>query len=114
MWKILNQPKADDYVISTGKNITVKKFIETAFSVIGISLSWKGKGLKEVGYNKKNNKILVKIDKKYFRPLEVDNLLGKSIKTKKILNWQPKINLKDLATEMVKSDIAILKKKYNL
>ena len=114
MWKILNQPKADDYVISTGKNITVKKFIEMAFSVIGISLSWKGKGLKEVGYNKKNNKILVRIDKKYFRPLEVDNLLGKSIKTKKTLNWQPKINLKDLATEMVKSDIAILKKKYNL
>ncbi len=112
MWKIVNYKKPDDYVISTGKTVSVKEFIKISFKVIGINLAWKGKGLKEIGYDKKTKKVLVRISKKYFRPLEVDNLMGNSSKTKKILKWKPKINLKQLAKEMVLSDIELLKNKY--
>jgi GDPmannose 4,6-dehydratase len=111
MWKIVNYKKPDDYVISTGKTASVKKFITMSFKVIGINLDWRGKGIKEVGYDKKTKKILVRISKKYFRPLEVDALLGNSSKTKKILKWKPKITLKELVKEMVLSDIELLKSK---
>ncbi len=111
MWKIVNYKKPDDYVISTGKTASVKEFITMSFKVIGINLDWKGKGINEVGYDKKTKKILVRISKKYFRPLEVDALLGNSSKTKKILKWKPKITLKQLAKEMVLSDIELLKNK---
>ena len=111
MWKIVNYKTPDDYVISTGKTASVKKFITMSFKVIGINLDWKGKGLKEVGFDKKTKKILVRISKKYFRPLEVDALLGNSLKTKKILKWKPKITLEQLAKEMVQSDIELLKNK---
>ena len=111
MWKIVNYKKPDDYVISTGKTSSVKEFITMSFKVIGINLDWKGKGLKEVGYDNKTKKILVRISKKYFRPLEVDALLGNSSKTKKVLKWKPKITLKQLAKEMVLSDIELLKNK---
>ena len=111
MWKIANYKKPDDYVISTGKTASVKEFITMSFKVIGINLDWKGKGLKEVGFDKKTKKILVRISKKYFRPLEVDALLGNSLKTKKILKWKPKITLEQLAKEMVQSDIELLKNK---
>ena len=111
MWKIVNYKKPDDYVISTGKTVSVKEFINISFKVIGINLAWKGKGLKEIGYDKKTKKVLVRISKKYFRPLEVDKLMGNSSKTKKIFKWKPKINLKQLAKEMVLSDIELLKNK---
>ena len=111
MWKIVNYKKPDDYIISTGKTVSVKEFINISFKVIGINLAWKGKGLKEIGYDKKTKKVLVRISKKYFRPLEVDKLMGNSSKTKKILKWKPKISLKQLAKEMVLSDIELLKNK---
>ena len=111
MWKIVNYKKPDDYVISTGKTASVKEFINISFKVIGINLAWTGKGLKEIGYDKKTKKVLVRISKKYFRPLEVDKLMGNSSKTKRILKWKPKINLKQLAKEMVLSDIELLKNK---
>ena len=113
MWKIVNYKKPDDYVISTGKTASVKEFITMSFKVIGINLAWKGKGIKEIGYDIKTKKTLVRISKKYFRPLEVDALLGNSSKTKKILKWKPKITLKQLAKEMVLSDIELLKNRNN-
>ena len=105
MWKMLQKKKPGDYVISTGKNYTVKKFVEEAFGQINIKILWKGNGLNEVGYNKKNNNILVKIDKEYFRPVDVMNLKGNYSKAKKELNWKPKTNFKSLVKEMINEDI---------
>ena len=89
VWMMLQQKKPDDYVIATGKSYTVREFVEN-FKFIGINIAWKGKGLKEVGYNSKNKQILIKIDKNYFRPNEVFDLRGDYKKAKKILKWRPK------------------------
>tara|TARA_B100001057_G_scaffold65269_1_gene59013 strand:+ start:7454 stop:8488 length:1035 start_codon:yes stop_codon:yes gene_type:complete len=101
MWKILQQKKPDDYLISTGKGYTVKDFVNKVFKKIGIHLTWKGKGLKEVGINKNNNKIIIKIDKDYFRPNEVDILIGNSKKSQKKLNWKPKISFDKMVEDMI-------------
>ena len=101
MWKILQQKKPDDYLISTGKGYTVKNFVNKVFKKIGINLIWKGKGLKEVGINKRNNKIIIKIDKEYFRPNEVDILIGNSKKSQKKLNWKPKISFDKMIDDMI-------------
>ena len=101
MWKILQQKKPDDYLISTGKGYTVKNFVNKVFKKIGINLIWKGKGLKEVGINKNNNKIIIKIDKEYFRPNEVDILIGNSKKSQKKLNWKPKISFDKMLEDMI-------------
>jgi len=101
MWKILQQKKPDDYLISTGKGYTVKNFVNKVFKKVGINLIWKGKGLKEVGINKSNNKIIIKIDKEYFRPNEVDILIGNSKKSQKKLNWKPKISFDKMIEDMI-------------
>ena len=115
-WLMLQQKKPKDYVISTGKQYTVKKFIEICAKVLGIKLLWKFKGLKEQAVVKKisNSKyknsnlkigdIIVKVDPKYFRVLEVENLLGDSKKAARELNWKSKTNITDLAEEMIASD----------
>jgi GDPmannose 4,6-dehydratase len=113
MWKILNQKKSNDYVIATGRSYTVKKFIEIAFKNIGISIGWRGKGLNEVGFDKKNKDILIKISPKYFRPLEVNHLMGKSLRSHKILKWKPKIKIEELVKEMVEEDTKLLKENFN-
>ena len=105
MWRIVNYKKPDDFVLATGKSYSVRDFCEIAFKEIGITLKWKGKGLKEKGYNSKNNKILVEVDKRYFRPTEVDFLKGDASKAKKLLNWKPKISFQNLVSEMIRSDI---------
>ena len=105
MWRILNHKKADDFVISTGKTYSVRKFVEMAFDKAGIKLIWRGTGLKEVGLDKKTLKIYVKIDPRYFRPLEVPKLIGNSKKAKKILKWKPKHNLDMLVSEMLNFDL---------
>ena len=110
MWTMLQQKKPDDYVIATGKSCTVREFVEKTFKVVGINIAWKGKGAKEVGYNIKNNQVLIKIDKKYFRPNEVYDLRGDYKKAKKILKWRPKISLDQMIKEMVLNDIKILEK----
>ena len=99
MWLILQQKKPNDFVIATGKQYTVKKFIELVCLKLKIDINWKGKGLSETGYW--NNKPIIKIDPKYFRPTEVDSLLGSSKKAKKILKWKPKYNIKMLIEEMI-------------
>ncbi len=105
MWKILNHKVPSDYVIATGKSNTVRQFVEEAFRNIDIKIKWKGKGVKEQGIDLANGKILVKIDPRYYRPLEVNNLLGDFSKAKKIIKWSPKISFKSLVKEMVLSDI---------
>ena len=104
IWKILQQKKPDDYVISTGKQYSVKEFVETASRLFGFKIRWEGKGINTKGYDQ-NNRLLVECSKKYFRPLEVDTLLGNSHKAKKILKWKPEYSFKDLVKNMVESDL---------
>ena len=110
MWSILQNKVPDDFVLSTGKSYTVRKFCELAFKEVGIEIVWEGKGLKEKGINKNNNKIIVEIDKRYFRPTEVDYLRGDSSKAHKILNWKPQISFEELVSEMVNSDLKNMQK----
>ena len=108
MWKILQYKSPEDFVLATGKSYTVRKFCELAFKEINIFLDWHGNGASEVGRNKENGKILVEVDKRYFRPTEVDYLEGDATKARKKLNWAPKISLKSMVSEMVQSDIKAL------
>ena len=108
-WKIVQQKKPDDYVIATGKNYTVKYFIEKVCDILDIKITWKGKGIKTKGYDS-NGKCLIECHKRYFRPTEVDTLLGDASKAKKILNWKPKISFDSLVEEMVASDLKELQK----
>ena len=110
MWKMLQKKTPKDYVLATGKSYTVKKFVEEAFSVVNVKIKWRGKGLNEVGFNSKDNKILVKINSQYFRPNEVNHLEGNASKAKKDLNWKPKISLKKMIKDMVISDIELSQK----
>ena len=115
-WKILQHKKADDFVISTDYQCSVRDFIEKASVELGFSISWKGRGLNEKAYVKKIKKKLsnmcklkegmeiISVSKKYFRPLDVDNLLGDSSKARKELNWKPKYSLNILVKEMIKAD----------
>ena len=105
MWLMLRAKKPSDYVIATGKSYTVKNFVEEAFKYIGRKIHWKGKGLKEVGYDKKTGQIYVKIDPKYFRPTDVNELRGDASKARRELKWKPKTNFKQLVAEMMKSDL---------
>ena len=105
MWLMLKARKPSDYVIATGKSFTVKNFVEESFKYIGVKIGWKGKGLKEVGYDKKSGKILVKVDPVYFRPTDVHELRGDSSKAKRELKWKPKIDFKNLVKEMMISDL---------
>ena len=107
MWKMLQQKKPKDYVISSGKQYTVKYFINLVSKELGIKILWKGKGMSEKGYL--NNKAIISIDKKYFRPTEVDSLLGDSRKDRKELKWKPYYNIYSLVKEMVSEGI----KKFN-
>ena len=100
MWKILQQKKPDDFVIATGKQFTVKQFVNLVCKELKIKIFWKGRGLNEKAYDDKG-KIIIVTDKKYFRPAEVDNLLGDSTKARKLLKWKPKFNIKDLIKDMI-------------
>lgn len=115
MWLMLQQDTADDFVLATGKKISVRSFIELSFKEVGIELEWKGKAEKEKGINKANGKTLVEIDPKYYRPTEVDLLVGDATKAKEKLGWTPKLTVEELIKEMVKSDVELFKRdKYLL
>ena len=100
IWKILQQKKADDYVISSGNQYSVKNFINITSSLLGIKIRWQGKGIKEKAYDQ-YGKCIIKIDKKYFRPNEVNTLLGNSLKARKQLTWKPKFDIKKLIKDMI-------------
>ncbi len=118
-WLMLQQKKPEDYVIATGVKTSVRSFIEKCCRIIGIKIMWKGKGLKEVGYAHKINKnfnskvkvgdIIIKVNKKYFRPTEVNSLCGDSSKARKKLKWKPKMSVNSIIKEMMMSDIEIFK-----
>lgn len=105
MWLMLQQKEADDYVLATGRKVSVRRFVEMSFAEVGIEVEWKGSGVDEKGYNKANNKIIVEIDPKYFRPAEVDLLVGDASKAKNKLGWEPRHTLEDLVRDMVASDL---------
>jgi GDPmannose 4,6-dehydratase len=112
-WKIMQQKKADDYVIATGAICSVKDFINQCCKFLNIKIYWRGKNLNEYGYtfiNGKKKSIIIKIDKNYFRPLDVDYLRGDSSKAIKKLKYKPKYKLKDLIKEMMEADLIIARK----
>ncbi len=113
MWLILQQPEPDDFVIATGEYHTVREFATLAFKEVGIELEWRGDGVDEKGYDKKTGKALVEVDPKYFRPAEVDQLLGNPAKAKAKLGWNPqKTSFQDLVKIMVKHDMKFVKKLF--
>lgn len=115
MWMMLQQKEADDYVLATGKKISVRKFVELAFAEVGITLKWEGKDVNEKGIDVVSGKTLVEIDPKYFRPTEVDLLIGDASKAKKNLGWEPKHTLEQLIKDMVSSDLKLFERdKYLL
>ena len=111
MWVMLQQKYADDYVIATGEAHSVREFVELAFKKVGIEIVWEGEGIDEVGYDKKTGDSLVFIDPKYFRPSEVDILIGDATKAREKLGWKPKIMFHELVDEMVEHEILVAKGK---
>ena len=112
-WKILQKSKPQDYVIATGKTTSVREFVNECCKYLNLKLIWTGKGSNEKGYLIRNNKkeLIIKVDKKYYRPLEIDYLKGDPKKAFKELNYKLKHNLKDLVKDMIDSDISMFKKK---
>ncbi len=106
MWKILNSKKPDDFVIATNQQKTIKEFVNLVCKKLNMKIFWRGKGIQEKGYDIKK-KVIIKIDKRYFRPLEVDNLKGNFSKAKRLLKWSPKIKLSQLIDEMIKFELKI-------
>ena len=108
IWKIMQHKAPDDFVICTGKQYSIKQFINMVCKELNIKIKWRGKGLKEKAYNK-NNKPIIECSKKYFRPAEVDTLKGNYSKAKKILKWSPKHSIKSLIKDMISYELNILK-----
>lgn len=110
MWLMLQQDKADDYVIATNETRTVREFVEAAFSVVGITVEWTGTGAEETGKDKATGKVIVKVNKEFFRPAEVDILLGDPEKAEKVLGWKRNISFHELVERMVNQDLELVKK----
>lgn len=110
MYRMLQQKEAEDFVLATGKKISVRKFAEMAFAETEVKIEWKGKGVDEKGVDALSGKTIIEIDKKYFRPAEVDLLVGDASKAKKILGWEPKYTVEDLVKEMVASDVKLFER----
>jgi GDPmannose 4,6-dehydratase len=105
MWLMLQQDKPDDYVIATWETHTVREFVELAFKEVGIDIKWEGKGLDEKGIDSKTGKVLVKVNPEFFRPAEVELLIGDATKAKKKLGWKPKVSFRELVKIMIKADL---------
>jgi GDPmannose 4,6-dehydratase len=106
MWRILQQDTPDDYVLATGETYTVRHFCDLAFAEAGVTLEWRGSGVEEVGMDRATGRALVRVDPEYFRPTEVDLLIGNPAKAKRNLGWTHTVKLPELVREMVASDIA--------
>jgi GDPmannose 4,6-dehydratase len=105
MWRMLQQDKPDDYVLATGRTVSVREFVDTAFRVAGIDIEWRGKGVDERGYVRGTDRCLIEVDPRYFRPTEVDLLLGDPSKAERELGWRATTTLEEMIVEMVNSDI---------
>lgn len=114
MWLILQQDGADDYVLATGETYSVRAFVENSFAELGRKIAWQGTGVEETGTDVESGEVVVRIDPRYFRPTEVDLLIGDAAKAKQRLGWSPRTTFKELVSEMVAADYATaLKEKEN-
>ena len=114
MWRILQQPEPGDYVLATGETHSVRRFAELAFAEAGIALEWRGSGVDEVGVDSRSGRVVVRIDPEYFRPTEVDRLIGNAAKARRVLGWTHTVTLPELVAEMVASDIALMRQEAPL
>ena len=112
MWRMLQYENAEDFVLATGKTNTIREFCNLSFQELGIKINWKGKGENEVGLDASTGKEIILIDSNYYRPTEVDLLVGDASKAKKLLDWEPQNNLNSLIKEMINSDYKDLKNQY--
>ncbi|WP_018248114.1 GDP-mannose 4,6-dehydratase [Orenia marismortui] len=110
MWLMLQQDEADDYVVATGETHKVREFVELAFKHVGIDIEWRGEGVEEEGIDKATGKVVVAVNPKFFRPAEVDVLLGSPKKAEKKLNWEREISFEELVKRMVKADLKRVEK----
>ena len=110
MWRIVQQDEADDYVLSMNETHTVRSFVEWAFKEVDIEVDWKGEGVDEKGYNRKTGDLIVEVDPRYFRPTEVELLIGDSTKARTKLGWEPKYSLGEMVQEMVAADLTVIEK----
>jgi GDPmannose 4,6-dehydratase len=110
MHSILQAEAPDDFVLATGETRSVREFVELAFAEVGRGVAWRGKGVEETGVDKKSGKTLVRIDPVYFRPTEVDLLIGDASKARQKLGWKPKTSFADLVKEMVAQDLAMARR----
>lgn len=108
MWMMLQQDTPDDYVVATNEMHTVREFIEKSFACVDIEIEWEGEGVDEVGKNKATGDVIVRMDERYYRPCEVDQLLGNPAKAKKQLGWEPKVKFEELVKIMTEGDLKIL------
>jgi GDPmannose 4,6-dehydratase len=111
MWRMLQQDKPDDFVIATGETHSVKEFVEAVFKELEMELEWKGEKEKEVGTSRKDGRVLVEVDSRYYRPTEVDLLIGNPSKAKSKLGWMPKVTFKELAHIMAMADFEKVKRR---
>ena len=105
MWLALQQNKPDDFIFSTGQQHSVRDFVLEATCLCGFDIEWRGSGVDEVGFDKNTNRVLIEVDASYFRPVEVDTLIGDPRKAKAILKWHAKTSFKELVRLMVESDL---------
>ena len=111
MWRMLQHEKPEDFVLATGKTTTIREFCNLSFKELGIEINWEGEGENEVGIDQSSNKVIISIDNNYYRPTEVDLLVGDASKAKKLLSWTPKYELESLVKEMVNADYNLFLKK---
>ena len=107
---MLQQERPQDYVIATGRQHSVREFVELAAALLDMRLEWRGQGLEEIGVNRKTGQIVVRIDARYLRPAEVDTLLGDPSRARAELGWAPRVGFEDLVSEMVDSDLALARR----
>ncbi|CAK8673437.1 unnamed protein product [Clavelina lepadiformis] len=113
MWRILQHDEPGDYVLATNETHSVREFVEKAFNHIGVTIEWRGQGVEECGYDSATGAKRIAISEKYYRPTEVDFLLGDYSKAKKLLGWEPQVKFNELVREMVDADIELMKKNHN-
>ena len=111
MWRMLQHEKPEDFVLATGKTTTIREFCNLSFKELGIEIKWEGEGENEVGIDQSSNKVIIAVDTNYYRPSEVELLIGDPSKAKKLLNWEPKYDLESLVKEMVNADYNLFQKK---
>ena len=111
MWRMLQHENPEDFVLASGKTTTIREFCNLCFKELGIDIIWEGEGENEVGIDQSSNKVIISIDKNYYRPTEVDLLIGDASKAKKLLSWTPKYDLESLVKEMVNEDYNLFLKK---